>query len=136
MDFGLPQGSVVGPGIFTYYINPIGMIIQKHNLRYHIYADDIQIYAEFNPKVPGDTVTALFKLSSCIHEIKVWMNTNKLKLNEEKTEFFIAGSKHNLNNISDISLDFCSTSIPPSTVIRNLGVLFDSHMTLGRMHKN
>ena len=36
MDFGLPQGSVVGPGMFSYYTYPLGKIIQKHNLKYHI----------------------------------------------------------------------------------------------------
>ena len=44
LKFGLPQGSVVGPGIFTFYIYPLSKIIQHHNLTYHIYADDIQIY--------------------------------------------------------------------------------------------
>ena len=84
MDFGLPQGSVVGPGMFSYYTYPLGKIIQKHNLKYHIYADDTQLYTELNPRIPGDSVTALFKLESCITETKEWMNVNKLKLNEDK----------------------------------------------------
>ena len=68
MEFSLPQGSFVGPGMFSYYTYPLGKIIQKHNLKYHIYADNTQIYIEFNPRIPG--VTALFKQESCITEIK------------------------------------------------------------------
>ena len=70
MDFGLLQGSVVDPRMFSYYTYPLGNIIQNHNQKYHIYADDTQIYTEFNPRIPGDSVTALFKLESCFTEIK------------------------------------------------------------------
>ena len=130
MEFGLPQGSVVGPGMFSYYTYPLGKIIQKHNLKYHIYADDTQIYIEFNPRIPGDSVTALFKLESCITEIKNWMNMNKLKLNEDKTEFFVASSKNNRNYINEPTLNVCGTIIKPSEAVRNLGVIFDSSMSM------
>ena len=39
MNFGLPQRSVVGPGMFSYYTYPLGKIIQKHNLKYHIHRE-------------------------------------------------------------------------------------------------
>ncbi len=75
MDFGLPQGSVVGPGMFSYYTYPLGKIIQKHKLSYHIYADDTQLYIDFDPRKPGDTVSALHKIQACVKDIKLWMNT-------------------------------------------------------------
>ena len=50
--------------MFTYYTYPLGKIIQSHNLKYHIYADDTHIYIEFDPKIPGDTVIALHKLQA------------------------------------------------------------------------
>ena len=130
MDFGLPQGSVVGPCMFSYYTYPLGKIIQKHNLKYHIYADDTQLYTEFNPRIPGDSVTALFKLESCITEIKQWMNVNKLKLNEDKTEFFVASSKSNLKFIHEPSLNVCGSIITSSDSVRNLGIIFDSTMSM------
>ena len=57
------------------------------------------------------------------------MTVNKLKLNEEKTEFFIAASNHNMNYLNNVSLDVCGTQIKPSNFVRNLGVYFDSNMT-------
>ena len=50
---------------------------------------------------------ALHKLQECIREVRSWMTVNKLKLNEEKTEFFIAASTHNMNYLNNVSLDVC-----------------------------
>ena len=94
LDFGLPQGSVVGPIGYSIYTLPVGNIITHHCINYHLYADDTQLYISFNPKIPGDLVVAMFRLQNCISDIRKWMTVNKLKLNDSKTEFFIAASPH------------------------------------------
>ena len=58
------------------------------------------------------------------------MNVNKLKLNEDKTEFFVASSKSNLNHIYEPTLNVCGAIIKPSEAVRNLGVIFDSTMSM------
>ena len=98
LEYGVPQGSVLGPLAFTIYIKPIGEIIRRHGIRFHIYADDTQIYCTFNPKDPESIQSALSKLSSCIQDLKLWMTQNMLKLNDTKTEFLIAASTHTLRN--------------------------------------
>ena len=50
MDFGLPQGSVLGSMGFTLYTNPRGDIIRRHNVSYHKYADDTRLCVELDPK--------------------------------------------------------------------------------------
>ena len=61
--YEVPQGSVIGPQAFTYYTRRVGRIIRKHDLKYHIYVDNVQIYTIFDPNCPGDAVRALFHLS-------------------------------------------------------------------------
>ena len=45
MKYGVPQGLVPGPSIFSIYLYPLPSIISKYlNIYYHLYADDIQLY--------------------------------------------------------------------------------------------
>jgi len=128
--FGVPQGSVIGPQAFVYYTRRVGQIIESHQLRYHIYADDVQIYTIFNPNLPGDAACALFKLSRCVKDLQSWMLYNKLKLNQKKTEFFIASSVHHYKILQHLSLYLENQEIKPSPKIRNLGVIFDHSMKM------
>ena len=69
------QGSVLGPLLFSLYIQPIGDIIRKHGLRFHHYADGLQIYAnvEYNSQsIP----VCLERLRICVMDIQEWFKTN------------------------------------------------------------
>jgi hypothetical protein len=130
LDYGVPQGSVLGPLFFVLYTNYIGNIIRQHGINFHIYADDIQLYLAFDPRIDGAAELALAKLTSCIKDIHRWMTRNMLKLNNSKTEFFVASSPHNLNKLQDISLKIGNVTINPSSTIKNLGVTFDRTMSM------
>ena len=86
MKYGVPQGSVLEPLLFTLYIKPLGDIIRRHNVKFHIYADDIQMYYSFDPKSVDSLHNAISVLEKCISEVSQWMVMNKLQLNEGKTE--------------------------------------------------
>ena len=58
------------------------------------------------------------------------MTRNKLKLNDEKTEFFIASLNHNFSLINNISISIGGSVILPSSTIKNLGVMFDRTMSM------
>ena len=75
-------------------------------------------------------MSTIFKLSSCVAEVRNWMTHNKLKLNDSKTEFFIASPPQLMSRLSGTTIWIGSTEVTPSEKIKNLGVVFDSAMTM------
>jgi hypothetical protein len=132
LDDGAPQGSVIGPLSFTLYTVPIGDILRKHGMLYHTYADDMQVYYQFDPRIPMDAECALFKIAACVKEIQNWMFANRLKLNQNKTEFIVFATTNNLRRLSNITFTIDDTEISPSTCVHNLGVKFDNKMDMSQ----
>ena len=67
-------------------------IIRQHGLEYHLYADDTQMYLTFNP-VNEDLSTIKSSIESCVSDVRAWMSSNCLKLNDDKSELLIFHSK-------------------------------------------
>ena len=85
-----------------------------------MYADDTQVYIELSQ---SDTHKSISSLSDCLTDISLWMISSKLKLNSDKTEFIIIGTKqqrHKLSNHFPVKL--LDNDITPSDSVRNLVV--------------
>jgi hypothetical protein len=119
---------VLGPLLFTCYTTPLGAIIDKRGLLKHFYADDGQLYVFFKP--PTETVPAIRAAEQCVEDVRSWMQRNFLKLNDDKTEVIVFSTKQKLSLIQDLTLRIGDNSIHPSPKVPNLGVTYDSLMTM------
>ncbi|XP_078147037.1 uncharacterized protein LOC144542992 [Centroberyx gerrardi] len=122
---GVPQGSVLGPILFTLYMLPLGRVISRHGMSFHCYADDTQLYIKTAPSPSA----AMSCLSTCLEEIKAWMSSNFLQLNSSKTEALLVGTPHQVQSSPIPHLTFDNQDIPLSSSVTNLGVRFDPHLT-------
>lgn len=67
LRFGVPQGSVLGPVLFTICINGLASLLEGHCVLYHFYADDTQFYFQVE-----NVVDAIDKIGSLLSDFKIW----------------------------------------------------------------
>ena len=72
---GVPQGSVLGPLLFTLYTQNLSTVICQS---YHFFADDSQLY---NSSTPSDFEALVHSLKDCIEDVAEWMCDSMLKMN-------------------------------------------------------
>jgi len=126
---GVPQGSVLGPKQFTAYTEDVVEIFAAHSVAHHGYADDTQCLARSNPAEIGPIISAL---EQTVSDVGSWCDSRRLQLNPKKTEMIWFGTPVNLRKLDyvDKRLHLNGTVIEPVTLVRNLGVYFDSELSM------
>ena len=122
---GVPQGSILGPLLFSVCLLPLGQIMHRHNIDFHCYADDMQLYV---PLQPGKSDVS--RIFSCLAEIENWMSESFLHLNDSKSGIVIMSpSGPSTSNITDLSSSLGALSNNVQKEVRNLGVIIDSELS-------
>ena len=107
-------------------------ICKRHQLQYHMYADDTQLYVEFprDQQVPATAATN--RIALCTADVKTWMASHNLLLNEQKTEVvgFAAPNRSRIHRPVVVAIDVCGVSVTPKPSIRDIGVVIDDTMSM------
>ena len=110
---GVPQGSVLGPLLFSIYLNDLFMFVKDAEICN--YADDTTIYA-----CDSNIESVVNTLESGALKIASWLPNNCMKLNEDKCHLMIFG-----DNSNEISLNIERVTVKESTEEKLLGVIFE-----------
>lgn len=109
---GVPQGSILGPILFSIFINDIVYCCQ--DVLIHLYADDAQVYLS---RPIGLSEDLILRINDDLERIFQWAVTNKLKLNADKTQALAIS--HQLYDLQSL----------PAICVNNVAVKYESSVT-------
>ena len=127
---GVPQRSCLGLLLFTIYTHKLFDIVERHLPQVHCYADDTQLYVSFTSNQSAEADAAIKSITDCISDVRSWMISDNLTLNDNKTEFLILGTKQQQAKVNIDNIKVGSANVSPVPVVRNLGSWFDSQLTV------
>jgi len=129
LRFGVPQGSVIGPKQFIEYVEDVDSQFEKHHLRHHMFADDMQGLASGPPSCAPAIASSL---ADCFTDVNAWWAAKRLQLNAGKTEVMWYGTAAGLRKRTAGSGSVCAGTevVEPVFVVRDLGVWIDAELSM------
>ena len=121
---GVPQGSILGPLLFSIYINDLPSVSMKCSSQ--CYVDDTKLLVSFQVQ---DKQSAISDLNEDLLNVRNWCFNNYLLLNPTKSKLMVFGSRQMLPRLQDFSVSLLGKDLVPVQEAKDLGVTLDPHLT-------
>ena len=124
LNTGVPQGSILGPLLFTIYTSDLPLCLTRE-CKLFMYADDSTITCSSSNinEIEDNLNTALGRIYD-------WCVRNKLIINANKTKFMLIGSKQNVCN-TDLNVSIAGSAVVKVNYVKCLGVIIDERLSWG-----
>ena len=128
MDFSVPKGSILGPVLFSAHISTQRLEVPR-SIDLIGFADNHVLKKDFLATKGNNEEDTIHQLQDCCSKVKNWMDHNRLKMNSNKTEFMLIGSKQQLQKCNTKQININSENIIMSETIKYLGAWIDSNLS-------
>ena len=125
----VPQGSVLGPLLFTLYVSPIASLVSRLGIQQHQYADDTQLHIAISK--PTET-TDIHLLESTLLALSSWFSHNWLALNPDKSDAILLGTQQRNKTLNISNVNVAGSIVPLSDHIKLLGVTIDNSLSFAK----
>ena len=129
--WGVPQVSVLGPLLYSLYTTDVAGIVTSFCLGVHLYADDTQLHGSC---LASDAEALSRLVLRFIEAVRLWMVSNRVRLNPDKTQFIWFGTKQQFAKLNCDRLSSVSLTLVSDKHVRNLGVILASELLMGEPH--
>ena len=133
LPFSVPQGSCAGAQLFNLYCSTLHEVVisteeDEKPLSLYGFADDHTVCDQFKANYRSAELESITKLQQCASSLKSWMDLNRLRMNNAKTEFILYGSQLQLDKCIMDEILIVDLIIKRSETVQQLGVFLDKNL--------
>ena len=136
LQYGVPQGSILAPMLYSLYTHPLQTILKRHEVGYHKFVDYVVLHTFFNPSATDDLEVALSRLKEAFSDARAWLLKQRLQLNDSKTEYLCVMSPSNVAKYGRMAIQLDKMCIASGNTVKLVCAFFYLHLNMNAQVNN